>query len=242
MRKAIEEREPAAGTEPPPSQASQAYLALENLIVMGTLKAGTWLSELSVSNSLGIGRTPVREALKSLERDNLVEIVPSRGIRVKELHTFEQLQMLEVRRPLEKMISQRAAALGREEQRQKVIEASERTMTLIEAGDRVAAMSSNRDCCRIIWEMCGNPYLVQTIRPLFSSTRRFFIHYSDSQQLAWVEQLHRQHAVAIAKGGKRAVDKAFEELMDYLESFARSVLEREAGRINIKYSSRAALV
>jgi len=218
------------------SQSTVAYFALENMIVMGELKPATWLSELSLSQGMGIGRTPVREALKELERDNLVEIVPSRGVRVKELHTYEQLQMLEVRRPLEKMVDRRAAELGNDAQRKQLLALSEQTMGFVEEENQTQAMLSNRECCRMIWTMCGNASLVRAITPLFSSTRRFVIFYGQFPQHAEIARLHHAQAIAVSQGVRRDVDRASDNMMDYLESFARSILSTQINDLRDPFS------
>ncbi len=62
------------------SLTDQAYRQLEELIVTVQLKPGSVLSELALAAQLGIGRTPIREALHRLAREGLVVILPRRGI------------------------------------------------------------------------------------------------------------------------------------------------------------------
>ncbi|HZD26942.1 MAG TPA: GntR family transcriptional regulator, partial [Alphaproteobacteria bacterium] len=65
-------------TAPRASLAHQAYLALEQRIVTGRLAPGLWLTEAEIGQQLGLGRTPVREALQRLALEHMVEIVPRR--------------------------------------------------------------------------------------------------------------------------------------------------------------------
>src|SRR5690554_4675455 len=64
----------------PITMAAEAYARLEEMIILGELKPETRLSELSLAQDLGIGRTPIREALQKLRENNLVEILPRAGV------------------------------------------------------------------------------------------------------------------------------------------------------------------
>ncbi len=65
------------------------------------LEPGSTWSEIELSERLGLGRTPVREALKKLEDEHLVTVVPRQGARITEIDIVQQLLMLEMRRELE---------------------------------------------------------------------------------------------------------------------------------------------
>lgn len=79
----------------------KAYLTLKEKILTQKLRAGDSLAEVDLAKELGVSRTPVREALLQLQRDQLVEILPNRGahvtfITLKDLKdTFQLLQILE---------------------------------------------------------------------------------------------------------------------------------------------------
>ena len=91
---------------PPETEESlteRAYRALEEAIVTLALQPGEVVSEAQLSARLGIGRTPIREALQRLARERLVRILPRRGIVVAVVDVREQLRLLEVRREIERM-------------------------------------------------------------------------------------------------------------------------------------------
>ncbi|HXR12811.1 MAG TPA: GntR family transcriptional regulator, partial [Gaiellaceae bacterium] len=64
----------------PPSLADQAYAAIRGLIVSLKMAPGALIDERRLMESLGIGRTPVREALRRLAQEQLVEVFPRRGM------------------------------------------------------------------------------------------------------------------------------------------------------------------
>ena len=80
------------------------------------LSPGAIVSEKALAERIGIGRTPIREALQRLTRERLVTILPRRGIMVSEINVKSQLRLLEVRRELERLISKRAARRATEDE------------------------------------------------------------------------------------------------------------------------------
>lgn len=86
------------------SKSDQAYRILEEMIVTTELEPGSLLSESRLVEKLGLGRTPLREALQRLDTENLVEIMPRRGIRITNINIKQQLRLLEVRRTMEALI------------------------------------------------------------------------------------------------------------------------------------------
>src|ERR1700722_14777736 len=87
----------------------KAYRALEEEIVTLRIPPGTVVSEAILSRRLGVGRTPIREALQRLAREWLVVIMPRRGIVVSEIDPVRQPRLLEARREIERFLARAAA-------------------------------------------------------------------------------------------------------------------------------------
>src|SRR5262249_47554041 len=104
------------------SLTEKAYKELEELIVTLALPPGQVLSETSIAKHLGIGRTPVREALQKLAREGLVTIMPRRGVIVSEIDVRNQLELLRVRREVERLMSRLAAERSNEVERKEFAE------------------------------------------------------------------------------------------------------------------------
>jgi len=79
----------------------KAYSVLRNAIVCNDLKPGSPLSEGSLSERLGISRTPIREALKRLQDESLVRIVPRRGAFVSDISAEDIVQIYQLREAVE---------------------------------------------------------------------------------------------------------------------------------------------
>ena len=89
--------------------ADRTHRTLEEMIVTLQLTPGSTLSEASICDRIGIGRTPVREALQRLALEKLVHIVPRYGVIITEIVVPEQMMVIEMRKALEPLIASRAA-------------------------------------------------------------------------------------------------------------------------------------
>lgn len=93
--------------------AERAYTDLRSAIMTGVHPAGTRLGETRLAEQLGISRTPVREALRRLEADGLVQLTPNRGAEVVRWSTADFEEIFDVRAVLESHAARRAAERGR---------------------------------------------------------------------------------------------------------------------------------
>jgi DNA-binding GntR family transcriptional regulator len=91
------------------SQADQAYYAIRELIVTLELEPGSLVSEADLMARLGLGRTPVREALRALARENLIDVYPRRGMFVTGVDVRALASLSEVRGVLEPFAARLAA-------------------------------------------------------------------------------------------------------------------------------------
>ena len=90
----------------------KAYRRVLDLIIGGEIDANAPLSERKLSNFLQIGRTPIREALRDLVRDGVLEVHPARGTFVRELSLNDMREIYEVRHALEGLAAFLAAERG----------------------------------------------------------------------------------------------------------------------------------
>jgi DNA-binding GntR family transcriptional regulator len=210
----------------PQSLTEKAYADLEELIVTLKIAPGTAVSEASLSTQLGIGRTPIREALQRLARERLVVILPQRGIFVSEINVKSQLKLLEVRRELERLIARSAARRATEEDRRRFQEISEELKQAAKTTDEVTFMRLDREFNQLSLEAARNEFLSSSMALTHAMSRRFwYIHYKKVGDMPLAAQLHASVACAIAAGDEAAAAKASDALLDYLEEFARATLD-----------------
>lgn len=212
------------------SLTDRAYRQLEELIVTLRLAPGEVLSEAALSKQLGIGRTPIREALQRLAREGLVVILPRRGILVAEINVRSQLELLRVRRELERLMATLCARRCSAEEREEFAALAEAMDAAGAADDDVAFMRQDRQLNVAISTCCRNEYASRAIGLTHGLSRRFWYqHYKQVLDLPLCARLHADQARAIASGDRAATAEATDRLMDYMETFTRATLDAELG-------------
>ena len=207
----------------------QAYNRLEEMIVTLKLAPGAILSEQTLSAELGIGRTPIREALQRLAREGLVLVLPRKAILVTDTDPRKQLLVLEVRRELERLLARASAERASLAQRAR-FEAIARGMeAAAQSNDDIAFMRLDRELNTLLVEAAHNEYAARTMRFLNGHSRRFwYLHYRQAADLPKIARLHADEARAIAKGKSDRAMAACDKLIDYVESFIRGTVGGEA--------------
>jgi DNA-binding GntR family transcriptional regulator len=111
-----------AAVERPPTLSRTAYLQLQQAIRDGAIKQGVRYSENELAETLGMSRTPVREALISLSREGMVEIESQRGFRLRMLSAEQRQEIFDLRSLLESYTARRLAAHATEPDIQRLTE------------------------------------------------------------------------------------------------------------------------
>lgn len=212
------------------NQAQMAYRILEEMIVTLKLPPGSKISEKALNRSLGFGRTPLREALQRLAIEGNVKIMPRSGVIVSEIDLADQLNMIEVRRELEKIIAGRAARLAMEDQRAIFLKLAEGFDRAAETNDGAIFIETDRDFNSLCIETAQNKYVSYAIGPIEAQTRRFwYLHFKRFGDLARVSQLHARIARAIAANDEAGAREASDRLIDYVEEYTRKTLQFMGG-------------
>jgi len=200
---------------------------LEEMIVTLQLPPGSLWSESTLSESLGIGRTPVREALQRLAEYHMVVILRRHGIRIAEVNEHEQLLVLETRRELERLISGRAARRASAAERQTLAAMAQALLAAGKAGDIVELLRQYFVAKKFMARCAGNRFSEQAIAPLYTLSRRFyFMHHQELNDLPEVARLHAELLRAIATGDEQAAAVACDAQIDYAADFAKRIITR----------------
>ncbi|MDQ1484556.1 MAG: hypothetical protein QOJ62_249 [Actinomycetota bacterium] len=178
---------------------SSLYHQLLEEMLGGDLAPGSILIESSLAKRFGVSRTPVREALRMLEQDGLLERV-NRGMRVRQTSAEEVLEIYSVRAILEAEAA-RGAALHRTEYDLATMERLLTTMASADVNypDELAAI--NRSYHRAIWHAAKNHTLVDLLERLAVHLRRYpSTTYSQPGRWEGAQEEHRKLYEAIRAG------------------------------------------
>jgi len=208
------------------SLSDRAYADLEEMIVTLKLAPGAAVSEQDLAQRLGIGRTPIREALQRLAREGLVAILPRRGILVSEINVKRQLRLLEVRRELERLIARSAARRATDEERRAFEDLAKRFQESARVNDDVAFMRTDREFNGLCSAAAHNEFAGGAMSLMHSLSRRFwYIHYKRAADMPLTAKLHANIARAIARGDEDAAAAASDKLIDEIEKFTRDTTD-----------------
>ncbi len=207
------------------SLADQAYDLVERMIVTLELQPGTVFSEVELSEIIGIGRTPLREALQRLAGDRLVVALPRRGMMVTEINGSEYLALLDTRRVLDSLIAVRACRRSTPEQRRLLKKCADEIRIAAGEDDMDAFMRLDRSCDELLEKSARNPFAAQLVAPLHAHCRRFWSMYKHNGDLTQSASLHAAIMEAVVDAEENRAREASDRLIDYLEHFTREALE-----------------
>jgi DNA-binding GntR family transcriptional regulator len=206
------------------SLTEQAYSQIEEMIVTLKLPPGASVSEATLSTKTGIGRSPIRMALKRLEHQGLITSLPRKGVFIRQLTVEDQLAILEIRRPVERMLSCKAARLTTKAQRDNLRFCVDCMVQAAIAGDVHRYLHFDLECDRIIYETSHNPFAIDFVALLYVHSRRFWVAHSREMDWITIARLHSDMMNAVADGDEERTATALDALMDYLEQFCKKAL------------------
>ncbi|MDJ0768926.1 MAG: GntR family transcriptional regulator [Ilumatobacter sp.] len=155
--------------------SAQAYERIRRMIVRLELAPGDIVREDALQDLLGIGRTPIREALQRLARDQFVTVIPRRGMFVSSIDVDELAMLYEARAMLEPYAARLACVRGTADHWQEMADVIERSLRAgIPPEDLLAV---DRRCHEIIWNAAGNRFLTDTLDMLYAQSDRVWHMY-----------------------------------------------------------------
>ena len=201
-----------------PSQAEQAYGILEHLLVTLELAPGAVVSEAQLNDHVGLGRTPVREAMQRLAHQGLIRVMPRKGLLITPVDADALLQVLEARRPLERQTVRLAALKARDEQRS-ALAAIARSLTVShDRPDEFLRLEVELD--DMLDTCAANPYLSSALAPLRTHCRRFWYFHRDRVPLSEVISGLGSMVRLVARRDWNGALKASDAVMAVIERLA----------------------
>lgn len=208
------------------SLADMAYRQIEEMIVIRRLTPGEMISEAKLAEELGCGRTPIREALLRLKYDGYIEVFPSRGAMVSSIDVLKQLELLELRRPLDDVIARLASQRATPEECAEMLRLGEAIKRSARDLDNLAYLAANRAIHEIKIRATHNSMFAPTLARVYGLSRRFWYTYVVStDSFADAARLHDAILREIAARNAKGAARASAELLDLLERLTRQAIE-----------------
>ena len=204
--------------------ADLAYDAIESMIVTLQLKPGMPIVESELVELTGLGRTPLREALMRMSSNGLIVQLPRRGLIISDIEAAEHMTLIETRRVIERLIATSASRRATPQHRADMLECADKMAIAAKRADLSEYMAADQALDHVIHEACRNPSAVAAVTPLIIKCRRFWYAFQHEGDIEEGARCHLLLAKAVAKSNEEQAAKAADGLMDYLESFARKVI------------------
>lgn len=194
------------------------YEELKMQILKGQIVPGTRMMEVEMAEEMGVSRTPIREAIRKLEKEGLVTIEPRKGAYASQISTKDMVDILEVRQNMEGLAAYYAALRMTDEQKAKLSEISEAYNKAVIENNTPDMIKFDTAFHHLIVEGSGNKMLVHMIEQLQELVLRFrYLYYDDFKR---AEKMPREHKViydAIFMGDTEKARKAADVHIDRLK-------------------------
>ena len=211
-----------AGTERPPSLSDRAYEQIKQKILSLEFGPGQFLNEMGIASMLGLGRTPVHQAVHRLKADGLLDVIPRKGILVRPDSLNEVLELLEARLALEPGIAALAAERVTPDQIAAIRALLSQSGRITHQKHRQQFMAIDRAFHALVAGGAGNAILAEAIRPMHErSTRIWHLRVWQADDLAVTQAEHEAILDAIARGDKSGAARAMQQ---HLASLRRRIV------------------
>ena len=203
------------------SQSGEAYRLIKEKIITLELPPAALLDEVKLIADLGLGRTPIREALQRLALENLVVILPRRGTIVADLNMSDLQKIFEIRVELEvygiRLAAQRATAA----QIAAMDALFEDADALLRDGDNYQLIRLDHQAHRLLAQAAHNEFLEETLERLYNHVLRlWYVSLHRVQRLREAIEEHREIIACVKAGdGERAAQIMRAHIAEFQEQF-----------------------
>lgn len=207
------------------------FNTLRQGILKGELAPGERLMEVALAERLGVSRTPIREAIRKLELEGLVIMIPRKGAEVASISEKSMRDVLEVRRALEELAVELACKRITQEQRDELKRAYRAFASSVDSKDLIGIAQKDEAFHDVIYHATQNQKLEQMINNLREQMYRYRLEYikdADKRKILILE--HERVLKAIRDRKVAEAKEAMREHIDNQEiTVARNITEKENG-------------
>ena len=196
------------------------YEELKRQILVGEISPGTRMMEVDLAEDMGVSRTPIREAIRKLEKEGLVTIEPRRGAYASDISIKDMLDVLEVRQDLEGMAAAMAARKVTEDEKRAFVEANTAYVDAVKSGNTEEIIRCDELFHQLIGSFSGNKTLTQLLSQVQELALRFrYLYYDDFTRYEKMPMEHEEIEEAILSGDSQKARVVAEEHVSKLKQF-----------------------
>ena len=194
------------------------YEELKMQILKGQIVPGTRMMEVEMAEEMGVSRTPIREAIRKLEKEGLVTIEPRKGAYASQISTKDMVDILEVRQNMEGLAAYYAALRMNDEQKKKLADISDAYNKAVIENNMPDMIKFDTAFHHLIVEGSGNKMLVHMVEQLQELVLRFrYLYYDDFRRAEKMPREHKMIYDAILNGDTEKARKAADVHIDRLK-------------------------
>jgi len=199
------------------------YEELKHKILIGNVIPGTRLMEIELAESMGVSRTPIREAIRKLEKESLVTIEPRRGAYVSDISIKDMVDIMEVREDLEGLAASLAARRINEKESAELVNITEKYAEAIRSANTDDIVKYDELFHKLVVSCSGNRTLIQMVGNVQELALRFrYLYYDDFSRYEGMQEEHYVIMDAIVNGqegkAREEADAHIKRLKDFLLS------------------------
>ncbi len=204
------------------SLADQVFERLETDLLIGKYQRGEYLTELALVEDLGVSRTPIREALRRLEQEHVIEI-SSRGILVLGVTTEDLADIYAMRLEVEPMVAARAATAATDEEIAELREAVELQQYYVgrHDSDHIKYMDSRFH--ELLYRASHSTVFYDALLPLHKKVQKYRKASVENESRA--DKSFEEHSAILAAIEKRDADAAFAAMRAHVENAKKHIVK-----------------
>lgn len=199
------------------------FNTLRQAILRGELKPGERLMEIQLANKLGVSRTPIREAIRKLELEGLVLMIPRKGAEVAEITEKSLRDVLEVRRALEELAVQLVCEKITAEEVEDLKQAAKAFQETLKDGDITQIAEADVRFHDVIYLATDNQKLIQLLNKLREQMYRYRVEYLKDKAI--YPQLIAEHQAIIERIEKREKEAATQVVCKHIDNQVEAVID-----------------
>ena len=188
------------------------FNTLRQAILKGELKPGERLMEIALAERLGVSRTPIREAMRKLEQEGLVVMIPRRGAQVANITEKDLNDVLEVRIALENVAIEKACARMTEEEMRRLWLAAKEFEHTIAEGNLVKLAEADVAFHEVIYQASDNKRLIQVLNNMREQIYRYRVEYlKDENNYPTLMKEHKDIVEGLVRKNKTQVTETMHQ-------------------------------